>query len=46
MKIIDFGFAHYRAALDTIDPARNFMHYKKDILAGTPNYIAPEILKN
>lgn len=44
MKIIDFGFAHYKASLDSLDSTRTYKKYL-ELLAGTPNYIAPEILK-
>lgn len=44
IKIIDFGFANY---LNTI---RQFqfspdLEVRRNVLAGTPNYIAPELLK-
>lgn len=37
MKIIDFGFANHLSELKNA---------QKRAIAGTPNYIAPEIIKN
>ncbi len=37
IKIIDFGFAIYKSALKTMS--------QKEKYVGTPNYVAPEILR-
>ncbi len=38
LRIIDFGFSNYLSRLREMKP--------EELLAGTPGYIAPEILRN
>lgn len=44
IKIIDFGFANYISNLMKMPRDGNFVLIL-ELLAGTPNYIAPEILR-
>jgi len=44
VKIIDFGFANYLSALADMAPDCKF-YLISEVLAGTPNYIAPELLR-
>jgi serine/threonine protein kinase len=46
IKVIDFGFSNYLSSLQEYEPHGKIYFYHIDILAGTPNYIAPEILRN
>ena len=43
IKIIDFGFANHISQLKNLSCDCNYHPYS-ELLAGTPNYIAPEIL--
>ena len=45
IKIIDFGFSNYLSKLIERREGDGMLCGMVDCLAGTPNYIAPEVLK-